>query len=460
MRDNRDLHIEPTGSRWSERRRSLAELLRIGTPIILGQLGIITVNFADNIMVGKYHTDALASASFVNNIFSVFFVLGMGFTYGLTPLISSSFARGDQPRLGRLLRHSSLLNLWVGGALTLALLVIYTLLGHFKLPPHLLPQVRSYFILQLISFVVFMASGALKQFFDGIGRTRVPMWIILSSNALNILGNYLLIFGELGAPELGLFGAELSTLLARIYMLIALVYVLRRSQDLRTPYRAFREQGWRTPYIQRLFRLGLPIGVQMGVEAGAWAFAILLVTPLGVDALAVHQILVTLTLLGYLVYYGLGAATTILVSRAHSTGDKRRARQTAVIALALAEGTALVVMLGLLVLRHQVGYIFSDDPAVILMTSVAVIPMALYQPGDALQVIYGNALRGMEDVKRMTLYACAIHLILAPLLSYIFGFLMGIEDAGLRLTAIWSSFPISLLLLGIFLYKRFYQITR
>ena len=407
-------------------------------------------------MVGKYHTDALASASFVNNIFSVFFVLGMGFTYGLTPLVSSSFARGDQSRLGRLLRHSSLLNLWVGGALTLALLLIYALLEQFKLPPHLLPQVRSYFILQLISFVVFMASGALKQFFDGIGRTRVPMWIILSSNALNILGNYLLIFGELGAPELGLFGAGLSTLIARVYMLIALIYILHRSRDLRTPYRTFRERGWRTHYIQRLFRLGLPIGV----EAGAWTFAILLITPLGVDALAVHQILVTLTLLGYLIYYGLGAATTILVSRAHSIGDHRQARQTAGIALALAEGTALVVMLGLLVMRHQVGYIFSDDPAVILMTSIAVIPMALYQPGDALQVIYGNALRGMEDVKRMTLYACAIHLILAPSLSYIFGFLWGIEDVGLRLTAIWSSFPISLLLLGIFLYKRFYQITR
>ena len=445
---------------WVARRHALRELLAIGLPIILGQLGIISVNFADNIMVGKYHTDALASASFVNNIFSVFFVLGMGFTYGLTPLVSSSFARGDQSRLGRLLRHSSLLNLWVGGALTLALLLIYALLEQFKLPPHLLSQVRSYFILQLISFVVFMASGALKQFFDGIGRTRVPMWIILSSNALNILGNYLLIFGELGAPELGLFGAGLSTLIARVYMLIALIYILHRSRDLRTPYRTFRERGWRTPYIQRLFRLGLPIGVQMGVEAGAWTFAILLITPLGVDALAVHQILVTLTLLGYLIYYGLGAATTILVSRAHSIGDHRQARQTAGIALALAEGTALVVMLGLLVMRHQVGYIFSDDPAVIQMTSVAVIPMALYQPGDALQVIYGNALRGMEDVKRMTLYACAIHLILAPSLSYIFGFLWGIEDVGLRLTAIWSSFPISLLLLGIFLYKRFYQITR
>ena len=96
--------------------------MAIGLPIILGQLGIISVNFADNIMVGKYHTDALASASFVNNIFSVFFVLGMGFTYGLTPLVSSSFARGDQSRLGLLLRHRSLLNLWEGGAHTLAIL--------------------------------------------------------------------------------------------------------------------------------------------------------------------------------------------------------------------------------------------------------------------------------------------------------------------------------------------------
>lgn len=460
MVENKDSQIATQHRRQGDRRRSLSELLRIGAPIILGQLGIITVNFADNIMVGKYHTDALASASFVNNIYSVFFVLGMGFTYGLTPLISSSFAQGDQPRIGRLLRHSSLLNLWVGGALTLVLLGIYALLGLFNLPEHLLPQVRSYFILQLISFVVFMSSGALKQFFDGIGRTKVPMWIILTSNALNIVGNYLLIFGKFGAPELGLFGAGLSTLISRVYMLLALLYVLHRSRDLKVPYQAFRERGWRTPYIQRLFRLGLPIGVQMGVEAGAWAFAILLITPLGVNALAVHQILVTLTMLGYLVYYGLGAATTILVSRAQSMGDYSQARLTASTALLLAEGAALVVMLGLFVLRHQVGHIFSDDPAVILMTAVAIIPMALYQPGDALQVIYGNALRGMEDVKRMTLYACAIHLVLAPTLSFVFGFLLGIEDPGLRLTAIWSSFPISLLLLGGLLYKRFYQITR
>lgn len=434
--------------------------MRIGTPIILGQIGLILVSLADNIMVGKYHTDALASASFVNNIFSVFFVLGLGFSYGLTPLVSQAHARQQSSRLGRLLRHSLLLNLAVGLLLSLLLVGVYAFLPRFDLPERLLPQVRSYYLLQLASFMVFMATGALKQFFDGIGRTIVPMWAILLSNVLNVLGNYLLIFGALGCPELGLFGAGLSTLFARIFALGVLLVALRYSRSLGVTYRYVRELRLHEAFLRRLFRLGFPIGVQMGVEAAAWTVAILLVTPLGVNALAVHQNLITLTLLGYFIYYGLGAATTILVSRAHGEGDVARARGVTHVALLLAELVALVVMSGLLLGRHWLGYIFSDDPAVVTMTALAVIPMALYQPGDALQVIYGNALRGIEDVKRMTYYACGIHLVLAPLLSYAFGFHLGLTEPGAQLTAIWSSFPVSLLLLGILLAIRFRWATQ
>ena len=104
----------------------------------------------------------------------------------------------------------------------------------------------------------------MKQFFDGIGRTMVPMWIILSSNLLNILGNYLLIFGKWGCPELGLFGAGLSTLLSRVYMLVALWVVLRSSRDLRAVYRACLKRRFLPAYFGRLFRLGLPIGIQTG----------------------------------------------------------------------------------------------------------------------------------------------------------------------------------------------------
>ena len=239
-----------------------------------------------------------------------------------------------------------------------------------------------------------------------------------------------------------------------------LLVALRYSRTLGVTYRYVRELRLHAAFLRRLFRLGFPIGVQMGVEAAAWTVAILLVTPLGVNALAVHQNLITLTLLGYFIYYGLGAATTILVSRAYGEGDVARARGVTHVALLLAELVALLVMSGLLLGRHWLGYIFSDDPAVVTMTALAVIPMALYQPGDALQVIYGNALRGIEDVKRMTYYACGIHLVLAPLLSYAFGFPLGLTEPGARLTAIWSSFPMSLLLLGILLAIRFRWATQ
>lgn len=239
-----------------EQSHTLRQLLHIGTPIILGQLGIISVNFADTIMVGKYSTDALAAASFVNNIFALFFVLGLGFSYGLTPLVAKAHTRGDQLRLGRLLRHSTLLNLLIAFGLTLLLVGVYTFLELFRVPSDLLPLIRPYFILQMVSFGVYMASAALKQFFDGMGRTQVPMWIILSSNLLNVIGNYLLIFGKWGCPELGLYGAGLSTLLSRIYMLVALTLVLRYSRSFKVICRATLEHSIFPAYFTRLYRLG------------------------------------------------------------------------------------------------------------------------------------------------------------------------------------------------------------
>ena len=285
------------------------------------------------------------------------------------------------------------------------------------------------------------------------------MWIILSSNLLNILGNYLLIFGKWGCPELGLFGAGLSTLLSRVYMLVALWVVLRSSRDLRAVYRACLKRRFLPAYFGRLFRLGLPIGIQTGVEAGAWTFAIIIVTPLGEDPLAVHQIVCTLTNLGFLVYYGIGAATTILVSAAHARGDQGEIRRVVGSGLILAELSAFAVLLGIILTRGFVGRIFSDDVEIILMTALAVIPMALYQPADALQVIYSNALRGMEDVKPMALYACLVHLGLAPCLSTLFGFGLGLDGGAIQLTAIWSAFPISLLVLGLILRWRFRRIV-
>ena len=210
------------------------DTIRLGVPIMLGQLGIIVVGFADNIMVGHHSTAELAAASFVNNFFNLAFIFGMGFSYGLTPLIGRLFACGEREEAGAMLKHSLCINFVVGVLLSLCMLGLLTQLDALGQPRELYPYIIPYYILQLFSVVFAMLFNAFKQFSDGTTDTLTPMYIMLGANVLNIVGNYFLIYGHGGFPELGLTGAGISTLLSRVLTLVvfallffALQYFLR-----------------------------------------------------------------------------------------------------------------------------------------------------------------------------------------------------------------------------------------
>ncbi|MDO4692095.1 MAG: MATE family efflux transporter [Porphyromonadaceae bacterium] len=435
------------------------ELLHIGLPIILGQVGAIFVSFADNIMVGHYATDAFASASFVNNLFALVFILGMGFSYGLTPLVTTAYTLRKYYKAGGLLRHSLLLNLALALVLSVAMLAIYFNLEAFDLPEHLHPIVRPYFLLQIASFVLYMLLGAFKQFFDGAGYTSVGMWIILLSNAINVLGNWLLIYGEWGLPELGLLGAGIATLISRVFVLVAFVGYFYQRSVFRTSWQGFLSSHCSPRNLSRLARLGSSVGMYSGVEATSFTIALLFVTKLGVIPLAVHQVLCVVTTIGFLIYYGLGAATTILVSRFRTMGDFDGVERATRVGLELSLVVAVFAMAVMWFGRHYIGYIFTKDEEMIAMVSVALIPVILYQVGDAMQVIYANALRGMEDVGYLAFFATLVHLGLEPILSYVFGFRLSLETTTLQLVGVWSAFPIGLLALGLLLRYRFRRIV-
>ncbi len=442
-----------------DRSKPYGELLRIGLPIILGQVGVIIVSFVDNMMVGHYDTDHFAAASFVNNLFALVYVLGVGFAYGLTPLVTTAWTQGKEYKAGGLLRLSLYLNALLALICTVVMGVVYLYLDRFALDAELLPIVKPYYLLQMVSFVFFMLFNAFRQFFDGVGRTAIGMWAILGSNALNIGLNYLLIYGVYGFPEWGLFGAGVATLIARVATLLAFGICLVQMPVFAQSLRGFVAGIICRRNISRLIRLGVPVGLYSGVETGAFTIVLLMVTLLGKIPLAVHQILCVVTTIGFFIYYGLGAATTILVSRYRSEGDLLGARRAGQVGLELAMACAVVVMIIMLGVRSFVGYIFTDDVEIVAMTSIALIPVILYQLGDAIQVLYANALRGMQDVTRMAIYACLVHLILEPVLAYIFAFELGITDPSWRLMAVWSAFPIGLLLLGILFRRRFIKVT-
>lgn len=185
---------------WSKYKESYVTILKLGFPILLGQLGVIVVAFADNIMVGRYSTPALASASFVNNVFNMALMACMGFSYGLTPLIGALFTQNNPSRIGSLIRNGLLLNLLFSLMVCGIMLAIWFNIEILDQPEELLPLIKPYYLVVLCGMIPTAVFNVFAQWLFAINRTGLPTWIVLSANAVNILGNYLLIYGNWGCP--------------------------------------------------------------------------------------------------------------------------------------------------------------------------------------------------------------------------------------------------------------------
>ena len=170
-------------------------LLRLGLPIVVGQAGVIALAFADTIMVGHHSTEELAAASFVNNLFTLCIIFSTGFSYGLTPVVGELYGKGDRHRAGQALRSGLAANTLVALLLTAIMTVLYFFVDRMGQPPQLLPLIRPYYIVLLVSLVFVLLFNGFKQFADGITDTKTSMWILLGGNSLNVVGNYVLIYG-------------------------------------------------------------------------------------------------------------------------------------------------------------------------------------------------------------------------------------------------------------------------
>ena len=193
-------------------------LFYLGLPIVIGQMGVIVLGFADTLMVGHHSTAELAAASFTNNLFTLCIIFSTGFSYGLTPVVGEFYGNRRFMEAGQALRSSLLANVLVALLLTLIMTVVYFCVEYMGQPEELIPLIKPYFLVLLASLVFVMLFNGFKQFTDGITQTQTAMWVLLGGNTLNIIGNYILIYGKFGFPELGLLGAGISTLFSRIVM--------------------------------------------------------------------------------------------------------------------------------------------------------------------------------------------------------------------------------------------------
>ncbi len=425
-------------------------LFKLGLPIVVGQIGIIVLGFADTMMVGNYSTNDLAAASFVNQMFNLAIVFAMGFSYGLTPVVGGLFGRNEKKRIGGALKHGLAANAVIAVFLTAIMYILYLNIDRLNQPVELLPLMKPYYIILLVSLIFVMLFNAFKQFADGITDTKTPMWILISGNILNILGNWILIYGKLGFPELGLLGAGLATLFSRIAMLVAFAVIFFTSKR----YRVYRE-GFIASFLNKreflqVNKLGWPVALQMGMETASFSLTTIMVGWLGATALAAHQVMVTVGQLGFMMYYGMAAAVAIATSNFHGKKDFENIQRIASSGFKIILAMAVTVCIPLFIFRNVVGNIFTDSAEVTALVANLVIPFIIYQFGDGLQCNYSNALRGISDVKPVMLYAFIAYFIISLPSGYLFGIVF---DWGL--TGIWLSFPLGLTSAGLMFYLRF-----
>ena len=430
--------------------RHYRQIATLGLPLLLGQLGMIMTGFADTFMVGHYTTESLAAASFVNNIMNFMTVLCMGFSYGLTPIVSATNARGDRRGVGAIVKNAVLLNMAFGIAVGLAMLLIYFNVEKMNQPANLIPLIKPYYLVLLASMVPMLLVNTLRQFTDGIGNTRLSMWIIIGGNLLNILLNYLTIYGNFGFPELGLLGAGLSTLAARVAMAAAYIIVLSRSHRYATYVQGIRHGDIDSRISSNIFATSWPIAVQMGLETGIFSFASIMIGWLGEIPLAAYQIMLSISTIGFMVYYSLGASMSIKIAGYYGNGDITQIRNCSVSGLHIIMACAATACLLFFFLGEPVIRLFTDDVAVIAVAMLVIPPLMLYQVGDALQVTYANALRGITDVRPMMLTAIIAYLIVGLPLGYLLAF-----PCGMGIVGIYLSFAVALLLAGVLFFAKF-----
>lgn len=426
-------------------------ILQLGIPIVLGQLGIIIMGFADNIMVGQHNTNELSAASFVNNIINLALIFGLGFSLGLTPVISTLFGQNHFFKIGHVLKNGLCLNLCMAFCLTSIMGCVLYNLEKLGQPEELYILIRPYFLLQIVSLPFIMFSNVFKQFYDGITNTRTSMWILLTGNFINIVGNYLFIYGKYGFPELGLIGAGLSTLLARITTCVAFYMLFQYSEKTAEYRKGFWQKPISSKKLKQIGHISFPIGMQMSMETASFSLSAIMMGWIGSVALAAHQIMSTMTTIGFMVYYGIGAATSIKIGYHKGKNDYHAVHKSAYACFHLITICACIVNFIIWLGKDQIGYLFTNSDEVAQLTALLCIPTIIYQFGDGLQVTFANALRGIGDVKMIAYMAFFSYFIVSLPLSYLFGF---IYDKGAL--GVWWAFPFGLTCAGILYFLRFY----
>lgn len=438
--------------------------LKLATPVVLGMLGHTLVAFADNIMVGQLGPAELAAVSLGNSFLFIAMSVGLGLSTAITPLIAEADGFKKTFEIKKVFKHGVLICGIVGVLLTGVVLFSVPLLHKMKQPEEVLVFAVPFLSIVGISLIPLMLFQAIKQLCDGLSRTRLPMYASIIGNLLNVVLNYLLIFGNHGFPQMGVAGAALGTLISRVFMLFLLIVFLKRSAyfspfltDLR-----WRLVSWR--FSRRILSLGLPSSFQVFFEVTLFTSAIWLSGILGTLYQAANQIALNLASMTYMVGIGLNVAAMIRVGNQKGRKDYKRLNEVAQSIFFLTVVIELLFAIVFLAARHVLPelYLDADDPLnradnlmVMALASELLLWAAIFQLFDGLQVVIIGALRGMQDVNFTAYITFVAYWLVGFPVCYYLGLHTSLASQG-----IWIGLTLGLTVSALLLYLRFQYLSK
>jgi MATE family multidrug resistance protein len=438
-------------------RSNARAVLALGLPLVGSHVAQFALHVVDTIMLGWYSVTDLAAGALGATVFFVFFTMGVGYAHAVMPMVATAAASGNDTDVRRVTR----MGMWLSLAYAVLILPLFIfaspILGAMGQDPDVARLGGAYLSVVGFGLGPALLAMVIKSYLAALGRTQVVLWITVAAVFVNIGVNWLLIFGNMGFPELGARGAAIASVTVQtLTLLLMLVYAvllpsLRHYQLL--------VRFWRPDWaaLRQVNALGLPIGLALLAETGLFAASAVMMGWLGKLSLAAHSIAVEITAMFFMVHLGLSNAATVLVGRAKGRGDlvglKAVARASVILSLIFALATMLIYWV---FAEQMVGlFLKPDDPERDLIIPVGVTLLmvaALFQLADAGQAMAMGLLRGIHDTKQPMIIAAVSYWLIGLPASYGLGIVMGLEGVG-----IWLGLVFGLSAAAIALHWRFWR---
>lgn len=427
-------------------------------------LGHTFVQFADNIMVGQLGTAELAAVSLGNSFVFIAMSFGIGFSTAITPLVAEADGAGNIANGKSALKHGLVLCTLLGLSLFGIILLGKPLMYMMKQPTEVVELAMPYLDLVAFSLVPLIIFQALKQFSEGLSQTTYPMYATVIANVVNIVLNYLLIFGSFGFPKLGIVGAAIGTLVSRVVMVLFLWQLIKSKKKFKPYVTAINFRKIERTVMKKIIDLGFPSALQMFFEVGIFTAAVWISGVLGKNAQAANQIALNLSSMTFMVGMGLGVAAMVRVGNQKGLGSFKELRRIALSLFLLTFLLEIVFALSFILLKDWLPTIYldvgdmanlQDNTEVIILAAQLLFVAAFFQISDGVQVVVLGALRGLQDVRIPTMITFVAYWLIGFPISFYLGIYTSLGSRG-----IWIGLLAGLTASAIMLYIRFNYLTK